>query len=197
MKATLISLVCLTALGTFGCRTLPDVPGREVQPLVEGRLHTSNPSDIAVLPVEDQTGARGVPVQAFRNAFYEGLVRRRYSPLALDYVDRGVVEASYRPGMFDEEAAFVCYLTEWDDSAWSTRYRLTISADVYLLDASPSVGGRELWGGNLTKTISVDSDRTVFGSDTELKKLAARRFVDEVLGALPARDPRNTRLSAD
>lgn len=171
------------------------MPGEDVQTLVEGRLRDRNPTDVAVLPVENQTAATNVPLVALREAFYTGLVKRRYSPLALDYVDRGVVEAAYSPGMFEEQAALVCYLTDWDDSAWATRSRLTISAEVYLLDSAPSAGGRELWGGSLIKTISVDADRARYESDSDLLDLAARRFVEEVLGALPPRDPRAVRPS--
>lgn len=191
MKATIPALVSALALALGACASVPKQPGYEVEPLLDDpRLGEKNPSDIVVLPVENQTEDPAVPVEDLRRYFYEGLVGRHYSPLALDYVDRQVVEASYSPGALDEEAVLQVQITDWDESRWKTRHVLRIGADVWLLDADPAAAEPELWGGHLEKSLGVDASRPSQSSTARLKDLAVRRFVEEVLQALPRRDAR-------
>src|SRR5215813_2738061 len=58
-------------------------------------LRAANPSDIAILRPIDGTGeataaarTAAVPLERFQQAAYKEFLRRRYSPLALDFVER-------------------------------------------------------------------------------------------------------------
>ena len=114
--------------------------------LVVGRLAQVNPRDIVVMPVANHTGQASLPLSELRRAFQEGLVLRRYSPLSLEYVDSHLdyaaaegseaIEASYPVGSLQEGAVLQIAINTWDDSAWRSHGRLTIQADVHLLDAA-------------------------------------------------------------
>lgn len=184
-----LALVALVPALVLGCHSLPEAPGRHAEVLVEGRLSERNPSDVAVLPVVNKTGKANLPLGVIRHAFYLGLVERRYSPIALDFVDRRVVDASYQPGALQEDAALKIFLTEWDDSSWETHRRIGIGADVFLIDARPTDANQELWGWRLREEISVSADTARYALEEDLMRLAIERFTKEILGGLPLRDP--------
>src|SRR5690606_37614870 len=91
-----------------------------------------NPSNIAVVPVEDATpggSARDV-LETFRQEVYAALVQRRYAPLSSRVVDpvvrehgAAVANASMtRPevlarvaGHLNEDAVLAIRITEWDE----------------------------------------------------------------------------------
>jgi len=181
------TVVALALLAS--CHSLPETPGDGSEILVEGRLAERNPADVAVLKIVDQTGQPNVPLGVIRHAFYVGLVDRRYSPIALEYVDSRVVDASYRPGALHEDAALKIYLTEWDTTDWETHRRMAIEADIFLLDARPIDANQELWGWRVREEVSVAKEEARYALDSELMELAIERFTEEALGGLPLRDP--------
>ena len=120
--------------------------------------------------------------------FHAGLVRLRYSPLALDYVDANrPVEAGYAPGLLSEEAALKVVITGWDDSRWATHSRLTIDAEVHVLDG---VTGASIWGGHVSRRVDVTKDIPRSALNRTLLSRALDQFVGDVLASLPPRDPR-------
>ena len=193
---TLILALTAAVLPT-ACRMSPEPPlGHDNDSLVIGRLAQANPRDIVVMPVENLTGARNVPVESIRQAFQQGLVARKYSPLSLDYVDSNAMEAAYEEGAtyelgsLQEEGVLQVTITGWDDSNWENRSRLEISADVHLLDAGIWSNGEALWGGPVTRVIDLDLDPTVIMNKSRRIERAVELFAAQVLASLPARDPR-------
>lgn len=171
------------------CTTTPPPRGIENEGIATNDLVRVNPLDIAVMPIENQTGRYDLPLDLMRRKFHTGLVRQRYTPLALDYVDRQVTEASFAPGDLREEGLFRVTITEWDDSAWKTHSRLVISADVYLLAPDRPQVTAALWGGHVTRRLDMQFDRAATSTEGALIEKAVTSFVDGVLGSLPARDP--------
>lgn len=187
-QAASFALTCALALIASGCTTNAVPPrGYDNVGLQAGRLSEVNPTDIVVLPITNATGKQ-IPVEAMREQFHAGLVRLRYSPLALDYIDsRRAVEASYVPGQLAEEAALKVTITGWDDSRWTTNSRLIIDADVHILDAAV---GEALWGGHVSRRVDVPIDIPGSALDSTLMARAVETFVGDVLASVPPRDPR-------
>jgi hypothetical protein len=158
-------------------------------------LAAVNPADVVVLPIENQTGRSGLPLDELRREFHEGLVKLHYSPLALDYVDSRVVDATYVPGDLREEGIFRVFLTGWDDSNWKTRTRLVIDADVYLLDSNRPEIGSALWGGHVQRVMEMGQVREVASTERALMERTVELFVSQVLASLPARDPTRSTAS--
>lgn len=187
-----LALCCAVAgSAVSGCASSHKVRGADNEGLSTGRLATVNPLEVVVPPIENQSGRDGLPLDALRTRFHSGLVKLRYTPLALDYVDRNAsaVEASYRPGALGEQASLRVVLTGWDDSLWKSRSRLVVDADVYLLDAREPELSRALWGGHVTRTIDLSRQAAALPTAGAMLDRAVAEFVDGVLASLPARNP--------
>jgi hypothetical protein len=173
-----------------GCDSPRTAPrGADNLELHTGRLRQANPLDIAVLPVQNNSGNEHVPLDLLRSAFHRGLVRQRYTPLALAYVDSKIVEAAYTPGDTDENAILQVFVTRWDDARWKSSAELRIDGEVYLLDVGNPDPTKALWGGKVSRTVSMLARRQVVASDGELLGEALQQFADDVLASLPARNP--------
>jgi hypothetical protein len=183
-------LIALTAvLATTSCETTNKPPrGYDNEALVTGRLAQVNPVDVVVLPIDNRTERTDLPLEALRAQFHAGLVKRRYSPLGLEYVDARAVEAAYQPGSLQEQGVFQVSILEWNDRSLETHGRLEVLALVHLLDASGG-SGEALWGGTVTRKVDVNLERAT-APGTRLPELAASKFVEDVLASLPPRDPR-------
>lgn len=182
------SSIFLLALLATACGTPHRPRGADNPGLVLGRLAEKNPLDIAVLPVTNATGRGDVPLDQIRREFAAGLVGLRYSPLALDYVDRRAVEASYEPGSLAEHALLRVSITRWDDTHWRSHGRIAVEGDVALTDAA-SLAAPALWGGHVARQVELGLARDVIATDADRRAEAVRRFVQGVLASLPARDP--------
>ncbi len=186
-------MLCCAAVGSAlsGCASTHKVRGADNEGLSAGRLAAVNPLEVVVPGIENQCGRDGLPLDALRARFHAGLVKLRYTPLALDYVDRNAsaVEASYRPGALGEQASLRVVLTGWDDSLWKSRSRLVIDADIYLLDAREPELSRALWGGHVTRTIDLSRQAAALPTAGAMLDRAVAEFVDGVLASLPARNP--------
>jgi hypothetical protein len=181
---------CALLSALTGCDSPRTAPrGADNLELHTGKLKQANPLEIAVLPVQNNTGAENVPLDALRRSFHHGLVRQRYTPLALEYVDSKIVEASYTPGEANENAILQVFVTRWDDSRWKSSAELRIDGEVYLLGVGSSDPSKALWGGKFSRSVSVLARRQVVASDGELMSEALQQFADDVLASLPARNP--------
>jgi hypothetical protein len=186
----LASLAALVPLS--GCASIKPPREASVEGLGVGRLKEVNPLDVVVLPIENHSGRAGLPLDTMRREFQEGLVKLRYSPLALDYVDRQVVEATYNPGDLREQAVLQVFVTGWDDRLWSTHTKLTVDAEVFLLDARNPEAGQALWGGRVSRKLDLARERAAVATDERLLAIAVEEFVQDVLSTLPARNPQSS-----
>jgi hypothetical protein len=183
------ALALAAILAGASCSSTRPPRGASNDGLVTRRLDQVRPVEIVVPPVENHTGNPRVPVEAMRAEFQRGLVQRRYSPLALAYVDEHgtPTEASYRPGSLGEQAVLRVVLTGWDTARWASHSILVIDADVALLDASSPELSESLWGGHTTRTIDLSLQRGSFINEEAMLERAVELFADEVLAALPSR----------
>jgi hypothetical protein len=182
-------LACGVLALASGCGTTPVPKGLDNEHVVVGSLKAVNPLDIVVLPIQNNTGIANLPLDRMRRDFHAGLVRLRYSPLALDYVDARTVEAAYTPGDLHEQGILQVFLSGWDDRNWRTRSRLSIDAEVYLLDPRQPDIRRPLWGGKVPRTVDMTQERAAYTTDEALLGRAIDRFVEDVLASLPPRNP--------
>ena len=181
---SLPSLLIAAALGA-GCQGLPQVPGRHVQELYRGGLESVQPADVVVAPVNDQSPGCTAPLAALRSAFQNALIKRRSSPLALDYVDRRVVEAAYTVGALQEDAVLQVTVREWDMSRWDTHGEVQVEVEAWMIAAN----GAELWGGKLSRKLDLSNEREHFPTHVEAFTRGCTRVADELLKVMPARTP--------
>ncbi len=183
-----IGAVLLVAAGCQSPSMLPagaDNPGLVTSP----RLKQANPLEIVVLPVENQTGRSGLPLEALRKHLSAALVDRGYSPLALEYVDGRTSEAVYRPGSNDEEGLLKLVVTGWNDRYWRTHWRLIIDAELWLLDPLTPITADALFGGHVQRRLEMGEERKEVVDEAALLDRALQRFADQALASLPARNP--------
>ncbi len=184
--SSLLALACAVSL--VACNELPRRRGESVQTVSSDKLEKRNPIDLVVAPVENTSGVASVPIAALREAFQKGLVRRHFSPLALDYVDRKVVDAAYTPGSLKEEAVLQITVESWDASLLDTRGALSVKAHVRLIDAENPTNG-QLWGGFIDHRFDLADQVENFSTQEQLLAYACARIAEEMLAALPARSP--------
>jgi len=182
--AFVASIACAAVLAA--CSELPRRRGQAVESTSTPKLDQQKPVDVVVAPVENETGRKDVPLAAMREAFEKGLVRRRYSPLATEYVDRRVVDASYTPGSLHEEAVLQVTIETWDVSLLETRGALIVKAHARLLDAKDPTNG-QLWSGAIDHRFDLDATREHYSTKAAMLQQACERIADEILAALPAR----------
>lgn len=170
-----------------GCRSVPRVPGSNVEVLYSGTLDQVKPVDVVVAPIQNESGSREVPEPLLRQALVDGLVKRRYSPLALEYVDRQIVEAAYTPGTLREDAVLQVKVLSWDTSRWDSDGTLDVTLEAWMYDATQS-GNAELWGGRLHEQMHLDPQLGSFAASTNLHEEVCRRIAARLLEAMPARE---------
>ncbi len=170
------------------CSSIPKRPGSSVETLSPSNVAARSPVDVVIAPIANPSGKASVPSEMLRESFHDGLVKRRYSPLALTYVDRKVVDASYKPGTLQEEAVLQVTVERWDDSLWDSHRAVTLRIAARLIDAANPSGG-DLWAGRLERRFDVDKGgESTLGADGLMRK-ACESIAAELLAALPARDP--------
>ncbi len=188
--------LCLAALATIGifsaCGPTRPPKGLDNPNLIVGSLTQTNPLDVVVLPIQNNTGREGLPLAELRSAFHAGLVRQKYSPLALDFVDEHAVEAAYTPGKLEEQAILQISINGWDDSQWRSMSRLRVQAEIYLLDARNPDPKQPLWGGKVDRRVELAQDSPGLANQAAFMKRAIEKFTEDVLASLPARNPERT-----
>lgn len=189
----LLAAFC-TAFVAGACGSIPVHRGSSVESSSAVRLEAANPIDIVVAPIENASASKRVPSAQLRDAFEAALVQRRYSPLATEYVDTQVVDATYRPGALREDAVLQVSVESWDESLWATHGVVTARLRATLVDAKGG-GTQALWSGNLDRRFELGKDRDSFTSEEPRRRLISKVIADELLAALPARQPKPGRLS--
>ena len=168
------------------CQSSAPVPlGKGVETQGLAKLLEKNPVDVAVAPIQNAAG-RDVPASVLRACFQQELVSRRYSPLALDFVDRNVVDASYTPGASNEQAVMLIEIERWDTSLFKTHNAISTRMQVRMLDAQ---SGEELWTGRVDGRYDFGSALGNLPTESARVQHACKTIAAEILEKLPARDP--------
>jgi hypothetical protein len=168
------------------CYTVKSPPGATVQTVSTGKLEKKNPIEVVLAPIQNASPNENAPLDELRDAFQRELVKRRYSPLSRESVDKALVDAAYKTGSLQEEAVMRVKVERWDTSLWETHTALLVKVDVHMIDAKdPSAG--DLWSGKIDHRYEFGAYREKFNSDEALLQFACRQIADEILAALPAR----------
>lgn len=167
------------------------------------KIKAANPVDIAVMPPTDSTnrvaGLAGLapsslPVKEIRKIAYQTLLKNRYSPLSLDFVDAAfagkatAAEASYSEirERCDADAILNLTVNRWDMSRLNGDKLLSLGMEAYLVDAKT---GETIWQGRADWDIDLSSERDIERVATdELRERGIRRFLDRFLSQIPKRD---------
>lgn len=179
-----------------GCQELPQHPGRKVQVLTEGGIETRSPADVAIAPVQLAREDIRAPERLLREVVAESLVKRRYSPLALDYVDSRVIDASYAGGAVGEDAVCELVVHEWDEGKWSSGLLIRFDVEMRMIDvrgagAGEGEGqdeGRLLWAARYQGMVDATPESS-HRTEAALYRWAIAQVALELAGALPPRDP--------
>lgn len=186
LRVAVLALTCASGLTFTSCYQMPTRRGVTVETTSTGKLEQKNPLDIVVAPIENASGNARVPVEDLRAAFQLGLVKRRYSPLSLESVDKQVIDEVYTAGALHEDADLRVKIESWNDSLWETHTALIIKAEVRMVDTQdPSAG--DLWTGKVNHRYEFGPYRDKYSSDQALLQFACNEIVSEILSALPAR----------
>ncbi len=198
-----LSLLIVPLLALTSCRSLPEVPGSSVHVLYsEGGMSAKNPVDIVIVPVSDETGTGMAPCDMLRSAFADALVRRRYSPLSLDYVSSALegqaiaaaeagtpVPASYNPGTLGEDAALRVSVKTWDMSALQSQEKIVVSVEAWMIDSVDPLS-KELWGARYEKTLDMALMKNKYPTESVLMKHCCEMIAAEIMDSMPARTSR-------
>lgn len=176
---------CALALPFAACNDIPKRKGASVDTVSPARFDTTLPTEVVVAPIVNPSANATLPADVLRESFQHALVRRRYSPLAIGYVDAKIVDAAYRPGSLQEEAVLEVTVERWDTSLWEMRGSLSVKLNVRLIDARKP-GGADLWSGRIDRRFDFATGEGVSDTSTRLAR-ACDEIANEVLGALPAR----------
>ena len=165
-------------------------------------LYATNPTNIAVLPVEDASpDRRANPHLAhIRDELARALVRQSYSPFSARAVDGplaneaialnkdgGVTNASLLQrlaGKFGEDAVLGVKIDSWDESSLMADNKVRFSSDVALLD---SKGKRMLWSGHVNGEVKAGGFGPAPLDRDEKSRSAAAEFAWALIQRLPSR----------
>jgi hypothetical protein len=198
-----LSLLLLPVLAVSSCRNLPEVPGTSVRELYsEGGMAAKSPVDIVVAPIMVEANIGGVPSEALRSAFGDALVRRRYSPLSLEFITSSLegmettpdnvgapIPASYSPGTFGEDAVLRLMVKNWDMSLWKTERKLGVTIDAWMIDSIDSLG-TELWGARYDSVLDMSLMQNRYLTNEALMQHCCGEVARELMDCMPARTAR-------
>lgn len=168
------------------CHVTPDPPQRFVEILYRGTLEEEQPNDVVVPALENTAMEPQVPEGVLREAFVRALAKRRYAPLALEYVDRQVIDAAYAPGSLGEQAVLQVEVRRWDTSRFNSHAVVEIEIEAWMLDADQP-GRAELWGGRLARSMDLSTETARYASDRLLFESICDELAEDLLEAMPAR----------
>lgn len=184
LRPSSIALTAACVLWAGACAQVPPRQGGNTIASEHARIETVAPVDIAVLPVENTTSSKKIPVKALRDALESSLVTRRYTPLSTEYVDREVVDAAFRPGSLREDATLHVTIEGWDDALWASNSAIVLKVRARIDD---SKGSGELWSARLEQRFDLGRERDRYPTEEPLQRLLCSRIAEELLAALPAR----------
>ena len=180
----LVPVLSLLSIAT-ACNQLPKRPGEFVSTQAGSSLESRGPIDVAIAPITDSSDNADLPRAELRSAFQGALLRRHYTPLALDLVDSKVVNASYHPGALEEQAVLLLDVQRWDTQLWSTRSVIEVTLQARMVDPANPAG--ELWSGVLEKRFDFAQIQEQFTTEAALSRYACETIATELLEAMPAR----------
>jgi len=194
-RVAVLSLLFLTA-----CVPLPPAAVNSSLQASEA-LHTVNPSNVAVVPIEDATpgGNAGEVLETIRQEICGALVRRRYAPLSSRVVDpvvreqtTGLANATFtRPevlariaGHLNEDAVLAVRITQWDESRIMANARVRFAAEATMLGTATKA---VLWGGTLDGEIKAGQPGPAPRYRDERVLDVARQIARALISQLPER----------
>lgn len=183
MIRPLHAAVAAFALLAASCTQLPKTPGGEVRSSGAALLEQRSPLEIVVAPVE---GVAGTPTEDLRIGFQQALVARRYSPIALRYVDKKVVDASYKAGTLSEQAVFETKVSRFDTSLFDTNGAIHVALVVKMVDAND---GTVLWTGSVDRRYDFSGSKEQYATNSARMRAVCESIANEVMEAMPARNP--------
>jgi len=191
---SLILLLCVS-VSVSSCYRLKPLDGQSTEVITTGDLGSR--VEFAVAPVIDlrEDDHTAIPAGTLRRAFQVALLKRRYSPLSLDYVDSQVVNAAYEPGAADEEVMLRITISEWDSSLWEIHRALRVTIEVEAIDPKDPAGA-VLWKARCSRRF----DKAEFGEPahqpTELQRMqhACEVIANEMMLKMPPRTEAAGRL---
>lgn len=187
-----VPLALIAGLGLMACQQLPKQMGQGVTVSPSSTLEARNPSDVVVAPVILAKEGMNVPSRSMRESISRALVKRRYAPLSLDFVDEagmlssnGPTEASYRAGTLNEEV--VCQITvhSWKQNLWDSRRALVVDVEIQMIDPSNPMG-EPLWTGRLDGRMDFASQEANFASEGTFFRAALDQLAAEIMSVMPA-----------
>jgi len=204
MQSAIRTLTAVAVLvgGGAACQTTPSPQGAGVESNAIADLEAIRPVDIAVLPVEIAPEAAAAPAAMIRTSAARALVRRRYSPLAMDIVDEtiamgagrdgaaGLQEASYSAGALGEDAVLEVTVQRWDSPSWDALRAIDAVITARLIDPRDPAGAA-LWEARLEREFrfSLESG-TNSSSDRDLRR-ACDEILTVLISTLPGRSLEN------
>lgn len=187
----IVPLALIVGLGLFSCQQLPRQMGQGVKIAPGSTLEARNPSDVVVAPVILDQEGMNVPSRALRESVARGLVKRRYAPLSLDFVDEagmlssdGVTEASYRAGTLNEEVVCQIVIHSWKQNLWDSRRALVVDMEVLMVDPLNPMG-EPLWRGRLDGRMDFASQEANFASERTFFNAALDQLAAEIMAVMP------------
>ncbi|MBL8862052.1 MAG: hypothetical protein JNK02_08575 [Planctomycetes bacterium] len=184
--------LALLALAPLACHSVPREPGLAVRSSDATGVLERAPIEVAVAPVVNAAGAN-LPAAELRAAFQRVLVERRYSPLALEYVDRRVVDAAYTPGAAEESATLQIVVESWNATLWESHSAIVARITARLVDARRP--GEILWSATADQRFDFSEVREHLATEGARIRHACDRIAAEVLARLPARTARPGRTT--
>jgi len=198
-----LTVLLVPILAITSCRSLPDIPGTSVRVLYDGGgMSTKSPVDIVIAPVRDETGEGMAPCDMLRSAFANALVRRRYSPLSIEYVsatfeggdeavggDGTPIPASYTLGTLGEDAVLRVAVKTWDTTNWKYQRQLGVTIDAWMID-SMDPSERELWGARYEKMLDMHLKQNSYHIESALMEYCCEMIAADLMDCMPARTSR-------
>ncbi len=188
----IVPVALIACLGLFSCQQLPKQMGQGVMVSPGSTLEARNPSDVVVAPVIMVDEGMVVPSRALREAVSRGLVKRRYAPLSLDFVDEagmlssdGVTEASYRAGTLNEEVVCQIVVHGWKQNLWESRRALVADVEIQMIDPANSMG-EPLWTGRLDRRMDFAAQEVNYASPRAFFQFALDQMAAEIMAVMPA-----------
>ncbi|MCP5023426.1 MAG: hypothetical protein GY930_16860 [bacterium] len=187
-----VPLALIASLGLLACQQLPKQMGKGVTVSSGSSLEAHNPSDVVVAPVILGSEEMVVPARSLRESVARALVKRRYAPLSLDFVDEagmmssdGVTEASYRAGTLNEEVVCQVIVHSWKQNLWDSRRALVMDVEVQMIDPANPMG-QPLWSGRLDGRMDFASQEPEYASEGTFFRAALDQLAAEIMSVMPA-----------
>ena len=188
----------LIATALAGCQ----MPAPRVESNLQAapEILAANPSDIAILPIEDATPDQTARPRlgVVRGALAKALIQRRYAPLQPSAVDAAIQARDAAAGSIldpawiesvagkaAEDALLLVRINRWDESSLMSTARVRFDADVKLVFAKDR---SILWSGNIRGEAKAGGADGPAPFDRQGRaRGAAEQFASELIRRLPAR----------